>query len=187
MDDPFCSLDAFFLQFIRFLTKYLKLYESYQSLHFCVCFIHSVLTNLREVYQTSTLIYIIYMAFLNSCVTKSIFIAYNVKVIQKHISNIIKMFKSTMLPIFQSDVFPFLTIFQVRPRNPISKPKYHSIRITNKIGRGITRKLPCPSELKKYHLLQIENYFPQCTDTRDFISAFKQKGLRILKEGITSS
>ena len=39
----------------------------------------------------------------------------------------------------------------------------------NKIGRGITRKLPRPSELKKYQVWDIGNYFPQCTDKDRFM------------------
>ena len=56
----------------------------------------------------------------------------------------------------------------------IGKPKYWKIRIRNKIGRVITKKLQPTSELKKYHLWEIGNYFPQCTDTPDFICAIKQ-------------
>ena len=43
-----------------------------------------------------------------------------------------------------------------------------------KLGMALPEKFPHPSELKKHHLWEIENYFPQCTDMPDFICAFKE-------------
>ena len=43
-------------------------------------------------------------------------------------------------------------------------------------------KFPHPSELKKHHLWEIENCFPQCADMPDFIYAFKQRVMGLSKE-----
>ena len=50
------------------------------------------------------------------------------------------------------------------------------------LGVALPEKFPCPSELKKHYLWEIENYFPQCTDMPDFICAFKQQVLGLSKE-----
>ena len=44
-----------------------------------------------------------------------------------------------------------------------------------KMGMALPEKFPHPSELKKHHLWEIENFFPQCTDNPDFIYVFKRQ------------
>ena len=46
-----------------------------------------------------------------------------------------------------------------------------------KLHMALTEKFSHPLELKKRHLWEIENYFPQCTDIPDFIHSFKKRVL----------
>ena len=51
-----------------------------------------------------------------------------------------------------------------------------------KLGMALPEKFPSQSELKKHHLWENENQFPQCTDMPDFIYAFKQQILGLTLE-----
>ena len=56
-----------------------------------------------------------------------------------------------------------------------------------KLGMASPEKFPHPSELKKHHLWEIENYFPQCTDMPDFIYALKRRVMGRSIEYVTHS